>query len=471
MSELEDLRARVLLLEQENGMLKKPRRRRPVARSIVAGVVLALAVLMAPIAAMGTWARLQLVDADRFVATFAPLAEDPDVQDFVADQVSTAIQEQVDFNAIVGEVFDGIRELDLPPRASSALSLLEAPAASGLTSLVDGVIHDVVASDQFADIWAQSLRFTHERAVAILQNSPDAALQLADDGVLSIDLGQVVDRVKAVLTERGVGFADLIPEIDRSVPIAQADALVLVRTIYQIAVAAGFWLPWVVLGLVVAGILIARNRARALFWTSAAFAVTFLLLSAGMGIGRTFFIGAVSPSIMPAAAAQSLFDEVTSLLSSTIVALALVGVLIAVWAWIAGSSRSAVAIRGLLESGFAAIRSTWERRGLSTGRFGLAVERFHGPIFIVGMALALLILITSRPVSFGMVFGVTVGLIVFAIVIELLRRPQSIAVADVAETDEPETVTDDPEEPESADDEAADDEATGPDTRVSSTTP
>lgn len=432
MSEMEDLRARVLLLEQENATLKKPRRR-PMARSIVAGIVLALAVLMAPVAAMGTWARLQLVDADRFVATFAPLAEDPDVQDFVADQVSTAIQEQVDFDAIVGEVFDGIRQLELPPRASTALSLLEAPAASGLISLVDGVIHDVVASDQFADIWAQSLRFTHERAVAILQNSPDAALQLADDGVLSIDLGQVVDRVKATLTERGVGFADLIPEIDRSVQIAQADALVLVRTVYQVAVTAGFWLPWVVLGLVVAGILLARNRPRALFWTSIAFAAAFLLLSAGMGIGRTFFIGAVSPSVMTAATAQSLFDEVTSLLSSTIVALALVGVLVALWAWLAGSSRSAVATRGILESGFAAIRSTWERRGLSTGRFGLAVDRFHGPILIVGMAVALLILITSRPVALGTVFGVTVGLVVFAIVVELVRRPQSVGAASVTE--------------------------------------
>ncbi|WP_091033759.1 hypothetical protein [Microbacterium oxydans] len=455
MSELDDLRARVLLLEQENQTLKietreKPRRR-PVGRSIVAGIVLAVAVLLAPIAAMGTWARLQLVDADRFVATFAPLAEDPDVQDFVAAQASAAIQEQVDLTAVVGEVFDGLRELDLPPRAASALTLLEAPAASGLTSLVDGVIHDVVASDQFADIWAQSLRFTHERAVAIMQNSPDTALQLADDGVLSIDLGLVVERVKSVLTERGVGFADLIPEIDRSIPIAQADALVLVRTIYQIAVAAGFWLPWVVLGLVVAGILIARNRSRALFWTSAAFAVAFLLLSAGMGIGRTFFIGAVSPSIMTSAAAQALFDEVTSLLSSTIVALAMVGVLIAVWAWLAGSSRSATASRGVLESGFSAVRGTWERRGLSTGRFGLAVDRFHGPIVIVGMALALLILIVTRPVSFGSVIGVTIGLIVFMILIELLRRPTAVA-APPEEPGTPETdgvgiETADPESP------------------------
>lgn len=426
MGELDDLRARVLVLEQENETLKKPRRR-PSGRSIAAAIVLVLAVLIAPIAAVGTWARLQLVDADRFVATFAPLAEDPDVQDFVADQVVAAIDEQVDLTAVVGEVFDGLRALDLPPRAESALTLLEAPAASGLGSLVDGVVHDLVASEQFADIWAQSLRFTHERAVAIMQNSPDTALQLADDGVLSIDVGIVVARVKTVLAERGVGFADLIPEIERSIPIAQADSIVLVRTVYNVAVAAGFWLPWVALAMLIVGVLLARDRPRALLWTSAGFAAVFILLAAGMGVGRGFFIGAVSPSVMSAAAADAVFGQLTALLSSTIAALALVGVIVAVWAWLAGTTRSAVAVRGLVRAGFASAREAAERRGVTTGRFGRAVDRFRGPILIAGMVVAVLILMATRPVTFGSVTGVAVGLLVLVLLIELLRRPAPVA--------------------------------------------
>lgn len=38
-------------------------------------------------------------------------------------------------------------------------------------------------------------------------------------------------------------------------------------------------------------------------------------------------------------------------------------------------------------------------------------------------------MMTSRPVSFGAVFGVTIGLIAFAIVVELLRRPQPVVAA------------------------------------------
>lgn len=422
MSEIEDLRARLRALEQENEALRRPRRRIS-ARSIIAGIVLVVAVLLAPIAAMGTWARLQLVDADRFVATFAPLAEDPDVQDFVADQVTAAIDEQVDLDAVVGELFDGLRALDLPPRAAAALGLLEAPAASGLSSLIDGVVHEVVSSQQFADIWAETLRFTHERAVAILQDEPGTALDLSDDGVLSVDVGAVVERVKEALAERGAGVADLIPVIDRTIPVVQADALVLVRTVYQIAVTAGFWLPWVVLGLVVLGVLLAVNRPRALFWTSAGFAVVFLLLAAGMGIGRGFFVSAVSPSIITASAAESLFDQLTALLGSTIVALALVGVLIALWAWLAGSSRSARTVRGVTESGFGALRETAEARGISTGRFGRAVDRYRGAILIAGMAIGVLILLATRPVTFGAVLGVAIGVLVLTILVELLRRP------------------------------------------------
>ena len=107
---------------------------------------------------------------------------------------------------------------------------------------------------------------------------------------------------------------------------------------------------------------------------------SIILLAAGMGIGREFFVSAVSPSIMTASAAESLFDQLTALLGSTIVALALVGVLIALWAWLAGSSRSAAMVRGATESGFGALREAAEARGLSAGRFGRAVDRYRGAI-------------------------------------------------------------------------------------------
>ncbi|QDE34828.1 hypothetical protein FIV50_08500 [Microbacterium foliorum] len=428
MSELDDLRSRVRALEQENASLRTPRRRPISVRSVTSGIVLVLALLMSPLAAVGTWARTQLVDTDQFVATFAPLAEDPQVQDFIADQVVVAIDEQLDVESLVSDVFDGIRGLDLAPRAEAALGILELPAAQGISSLIDGVVHDLVASDQFAAVWTESLRFTHDRAVAVLQDDPAVAVQLGSDGVISVDLGIVIERVKDVLTERGIGFADLIPVIEKSVPIAQTDALLLVRTVYQIAVVTGFWLPWLVLTLLIAGILLARRRSHAIFLTSTCFAVIFGLVAAGVGLGRTLFISGVSPAILPSGAARVLYDQIIELLQGAVVALAFLGVIAAVWSWTVGSSNSASTVRMVAGSTFAAVRGLWERKGVDTGRLGIAIERFRQPILLIGVAVGVLILVASRPVSVGSVISVVLGLLVLLVLVELIRRPETLIV-------------------------------------------
>lgn len=434
MTEVDDLRLRVADLERENERLRAPDTPRPSrgrARTTIAVVLIVVGLLLAPVAALGTWARLQLVDTDRFVSTFAPLAEDRAVQAFVADEVASAINAQVDVDELVREVFDGVRELGLPPRADAALRLLEGPAAQGLETLIADVAAQVVASPVFAEVWESSLRLTHERALAIIQGSPGTALQLAEDGTLSIDLGVVADKVREELAARGIGIADLIPEIDRDVPILQADALVLIRTVYTTAVATGFWLPWVVLALLVAGVSIARRPLPALAWTAALFAVVFALLGVGLGIGRVFFVGAVSPSVMPEAAASALFVQLTSLIQSTAVALAALGALIAIGSWLAGPGRRARMLRGAATQGSNALRAAGERHGLSTGRFGEYVERWRPAILVVVAVVGALLIFLNRPPTLGGVVGVVLGVAAVFLIVELVRRPAASAVAGV----------------------------------------
>lgn len=165
------LRARLRELEDENAALRATPRRRVSGRSVISGILIVVALLLAPIAAISGWARMQLVDTDRFVSTFAPLAEDPAVQDLVATQVATAIEESLDVPSLVDAVFDGVRDLGLPPRADSALTLLQGPAVDGIHSIIGTVSEDVVTSPQFADIWSQTLRVTHQRAIAVIRET------------------------------------------------------------------------------------------------------------------------------------------------------------------------------------------------------------------------------------------------------------------------------------------------------------
>ena len=426
------LRARLAELEAENRQLKKTQAKFDEAggqkakgrlRASAAVILVLIGALLAPVAVIGTWARAQLVDTDRFVQTFAPLAQKPEVQSFVAKEVTNGIEQSVDIDAMVSDLFDGIAQLDLPPAAAQTLPLLEGTAANGVCSLIGSGVETVVESPQFASVWETTLRETHRRAVAVIQGDPNSMLQLSDDGTLSLSLGIVITEVKTALTNQGIGFADAIPVIDRSVPILASNSLVLVRTLYQVAITVGFWLPWVALGALVAGVLFARRRTRALSWAGASVAVSLLLLSAGIGIGKLVFLGAVSPSIMPAATAEVLFVQLTELIASTLLALITLFVLIAVGAWLAGASRLAVATRGALESGFAAIRRAADARGLGSGATGRFVERWRSAILVLTVAAGVAVLFSIRPITFGAVVATLVCVLFVLCVAEVLRRP------------------------------------------------
>lgn len=433
--EVDALRTRVAALEEQNRRLRGgdagPRDRRAgMGRRVLAAVLVLLSVLLAPVAVIGGWARLQLVDSDRFVATFAPLAQQPEVQAFVADQAEQAIFQNVDIDALVGDLFDGIDSLGLPPRSQAAVALLEAPAAAGLRSLVSSAVERVVESPQFAQIWEGALRETHSRAIAIIQDDPGTVLELSDDGTLSIRLSVVIAEVRQALIDQGLGFASAIPEIDRTIPLVTADSLVLVRTVYQLSTAAGYWLPWIVLGFLVAGVAVARDRRRAVAWAGTGLALSLLLLAAGLGIGRSFFIATVSPSIMPTAAAGAIFAQLTALMSSMVLALVVLSVALAFSAWIAGPARAARAIRSAAGAGFSAVRRTMDRFGLDTRGFGRAVDRWRPAIVVIAIALGVLVLFLDRPATLGGVVGTIVAVLAVLLVVELLRRPRAAVAGD-----------------------------------------
>jgi hypothetical protein len=446
-----DLRARIAALEAENAILRdgstatdgaaagaatsvieaRPKRHR--GRTVAAVALVLIGLLLAPVAVVSAWARLQLVDTDRFVATFAPLADDRDVQVFISDQVTTAIEDEVDIPSLTEDVFDGIRSLDLPPRAEDALGLLEGPAAEGLSRLVGTTVDRIVTSDAFADIWTAALRASHRQFTAALQGDPDAALAIGPEGSLSVQLGPVIEAVKQRLADRGVDFASAIPVIERSVVIAKADSLVLVQTVYTLAVAVGTWLPFVVLLLLVAGVLVAKRRSAALVWTAGGLALTMILTLAGFGTARLFFVGTVSPSIMPAGTAESIYGGLTELMVSTVAAIIVLAIAVALIAWLSGPWRPARTVRGLADDGFGAIRRSAEERGITTGRFGEGLHRYRVAVYAAIAVIASLVLLASRPLETSTVVWTVVIALLAVLLVELLRRPVAAETVDPVE--------------------------------------
>ena len=236
-----DLEAQVRRLTEENERLRAEAPPRQVWRAAVVVLLLALATLLAPAAVVAAWARVQLTTADAFVDTFAPLADDAQVQAFVAGQAVDAINGAVDIPALTKDVFDGIGQIGLPPRAAAALQLLQAPATQGIQSFISGGVDNVVRSEAFRDLWRQGLRAAHASLVGLQGDleDPSRAVTVSGTGEIGLQLRPIIAAVKARLVAREVPLASNIPEIDKTIVVAKTDAVPTIRTAYSAAVAAG----------------------------------------------------------------------------------------------------------------------------------------------------------------------------------------------------------------------------------------
>ncbi|KQM82810.1 hypothetical protein [Agromyces sp. Leaf222] len=442
----QELLARIEALEAENARLRVevevPRavagtptkvRRSGRGRVAAATALVIIGVLLAPIAVLGGWAKNQLVDTDTFVATFAPLADDPEVQAYVSDAATTAILESVDIAAYTSAVFDAIKDLGLPPRAEQALGLLEGPATQGIETLVGQIVNRFVTSDAFGDIFEQALRTTHTQTIAALQGDPNAALQISGDGELGIQLGPIIEEIKQRLVDAGVGFAANIPAIDRTIVVAKAESLVTVQLVYGLAVSVGIWLPWIALAFLIAGILVAPRRRTAIIWTTSALAVSLAILASGFGIGRLYFIGTVSPGIVPTGAAEVIYDQIVDRMFATTVALIVFAVAAALIAWLSGPTPTPAKLRGFADAGFGSVRRAAAARGLTTGSFGAWLGRQRVLVFSLITLGAVAVILFTRPITVSLVVWTIVVALLLVALVELLQRPaDEVAAAAVA---------------------------------------
>ena len=437
-----DLRERVARLEAENSTLRtqleaqprvaqdeKPSSRRSRGRgwTVLAAVLIVLGCLMAPLAVVSGWAKSTLTDTDTFVATYAPLARDPEVQSFVVDQAAAAINQNVNIEQYISDVIDGIKELGTRPRASAALDALKEPATQGAQTVIRNGIEDFVASEAFAQSWERSLRISHTQLLATLNNDPQALVAAQSDGTIGIQLGPIVEDIKAALLARDLSIASRIPPVDRTIPIAQSDQIPTVQAVYRTVVAVGSWLPWVALIFLAAGVLVARRRSVALICAALGLGVSMLVLVLGFTIGRGLLLTAVPTAVVPAGITTLFYDTATAAMYDTAVIGVVLAVSIAVVAWFAGPFRAPRRLRSFYNDGLAGLRHNAEQHGVTTGRVGewtYAQRRVLHVIIALAASAAIILL---RPLSVADIVG-TVAIAVLALVIvSLIERPERAA--------------------------------------------
>ncbi|GAA1988868.1 hypothetical protein GCM10009718_28070 [Isoptericola halotolerans] len=435
---VEDASRRAAELERENAELRRllaaqappdePResaRRRP-GRSAAAVALIVAATLLAPAAVIAAWAERTLTDTDRYVSTVAPLADDPVVQSAVAGRITQELMTRLDVATLVheavGELQGTLDDREIAPRATAALSALEAPLTNGVESFVRETADHLVTSPQFATLWAEANRTAHRQLVVVMQGADGELLQV-QDGQLTIQLAEVIDVLKERLAERGLDAARSIPSIDASFTLARSTQLVDLQNRYGQLVALGTWLPWVTLGLYAAAALVAVRPLRALLGAGLALAVAMVLLGAGLAVSRELYLDALTGRVLRLDAAEAVFDQTVSFLRITLRTVGVLGIVVAVAAYLAGASDSARTVRRTIARSFGRLRTRAERRGVTTGRLGTWLGRHGRAARGAVLACGALVLLLAPQLTPQLVVGAALVTGAVVAVLELLARP------------------------------------------------
>jgi hypothetical protein len=396
-------------------------------RTIVATLLIVLACLLAPLSVVAVWARNQVTNTDRYVATVAPLAEDPAIQNAIADQITAQVFTYIDVRGLTNEVVDALAARGLPPRLADQLQALTVPIASGVEGFTRTQVGKVVQSQAFADAWVQANRVAHDELVKALTGEGGGAITVEDNRV-SVNMAPFIQTVKQQLTAAGFTLAARIPEVNASFTLFQSDSITRARSAFNLLNTLGVWLPVIVLILIVLGVYVARDHRRALVGAGLGVALGMLVLALGLAIFRSIYLNGVPADVLPHDAAAVLYDTIVRFLRAGLRTVLVLGLVVAAGAFLTGQSVTAVRTRESLARAIGWLQGGAEQAGLRTGPVGGWVHRHKRALRIGAVVAASLALVFwSRPTG-KVVIGLALALLVALAIIEFLgRAPQPTA--------------------------------------------
>src|SRR5690606_10980040 len=144
-------------------------------------------------------------------------------------------------------------------------------------------------SPEFPRLWDEVNRTAHQQVLRLLEGEQGGAVT-AQDNQITLNLGPIVAAVRDRLVDRGFGLASNTPDVDRSFVLAQSDAISDAQSFYRLLNTLGVWLPITALVLLVAGILLARDRRRALLRGALGVAGSMLVLGVVLTLARAWYV-------------------------------------------------------------------------------------------------------------------------------------------------------------------------------------
>ncbi|MGW0704529.1 hypothetical protein ACWD4G_00860 [Streptomyces sp. NPDC002643] len=334
-----------------------------------AGLLLLLAMLLAPLAVAAAWVQDTVTDTDRYVKTVAPLASDKAVQDVVIDRLTNRVVANIDVAAVTDALSQALRDGGAPPRVVEGAEALESPLRSAVRSVVDRVITRVITSDAFEQAWEGANRRAHAAVMEVLTGEGGGAVSAQGD-TIRLNVGEVVDEVRQRLVDAGFDKAAAIPDTDRTITLFHTEELSRAQDTMRLLDIVGTWLPVVTIALAALAVWTAPSHRPMLMITALGLGLMMVLLLVALAVARRIYLDSVPSSALPPDAAAAIYDTFVRFLRDSTRTLLVVFVITALTAYLFGPGRLARAIRSTADRGTTAAGTALARAGAHTGATG-----------------------------------------------------------------------------------------------------
>jgi hypothetical protein len=382
-----------------------------------ATVVLIVAALLGGLGVVAGYLRSQVLDTSTFVQTVAPLDNDPVVRAAIAQRVTDEIITRSNIQGIATDLANRLETAGAPRRISD----LVPPLVGGISSFLYNKINALLATPQFQTVFENTIRAAHTGVVTVLTGRQGPVLQ-SQGNTVTIDLGAVVGMIKEKLVAQGLSIFGKIPNFSLSYTLIDSDKLPQVRTYTRLLNAAGIWLPWVALVVLIGGILLAPDRRRGIVLAFVLLGIVTALLLIGIMAARTYYVDNLPPSVQSPEAAAAVLNAMLRFLIASLQTLLVVCVIFVVGALLAGPSRVSVGIRRLVNRGLDAVVWLLRRTGGWFAATGRALRGAYHVLQVVIVAIAVVAFIAADRPGIATAIWTTVAVVGALAVLEIFVR-------------------------------------------------
>jgi hypothetical protein len=308
-------------------------------RRWLVALLIVLTCVIAAGANVAVWLKGVALNTNAWVAAVGPLSRDPAVGLVVADFVVDELFASVDADQLVSEA--------LPPEAT----FLTAPIVGAVENFARDLAVEVINSDQFNQIWIAANQFAHGQLVSLLRDQ--SGLFYVSQGDVTVDFSPLIDVVQDRLGPTALALFEEVPlpEDSGKLVIYEAAKFAELQRAVTILDRLGWLLPLLSLIAFAVAVWVSLWRRRTLLYSGIGLAITMLLSLLVFRLVRQGVLNQIVNGLYRAAA-EAIWSIVLSGLFTQTIVLLVVGIIIAVGAWLAGPNPRAVATRSAVAGFF-----------------------------------------------------------------------------------------------------------------------